>query len=121
MTNANDDQTSTARAAPAEPKAAAAAGARGEERVEAGGDVKLVSPASVAATPSMVPAGQKLGKRGTTYKLVESGEFEIADHTSDRMRSVSVPEKLIATVTLPPDAVSLVSLRVWEGTWRGFL
>lgn len=56
-------------------------------------------------TVALAP-GWKAGKGGTTYKLVESGAFEIADHTSDRVRPTPVPKELIATVTFPPKAVS---------------
>lgn len=84
----------------AEPKAGDAPTAEGRHN----GDIKSLSP-TPGATPPKLPAGQRRGSGGAIYKLVESGSFEIADHTTDRVRDTRLPQKLVVTVTLPPDAV----------------
>lgn len=65
-----------------------------------------------AAEASPLPEGYKRGYAGTVYKLVESGCFEIADHTSERLRQARVPQDLIVFVKLPADAVRLVDHRI---------
>ncbi|CAM9485690.1 unnamed protein product, partial [Ectocarpus sp. 8 AP-2014] len=74
------------------------------------GDGESPSPASAPAekeqsTPAeQLAPGVKRGSGGTTYKLVESGAFEISDHTTDRVRQTPTPRTLVVTVTLPADA-----------------
>lgn len=64
------------------------------------------------AEASPLPEGYKRGYAGTIYKLVESGCFEIADHTSERLRQAKVPQDLIVFVKLPANAVRLVDRRI---------
>ncbi|CAM9954514.1 unnamed protein product, partial [Ectocarpus fasciculatus] len=89
----------------AAPRSAAAA------EPEKAGDGEPPSPASAPAaaeeesTPvEQLAPGVRRGSGGTTYKLVESGAFEISDHTTDRVRQTPTPRTLVATVTLPADA-----------------
>ncbi|CAM9590893.1 unnamed protein product, partial [Ectocarpus sp. 13 AM-2016] len=82
------------------------------------GDGESPSPASTPAekehsTPSeQLAPGLRRGSGGTTYKLVESGAFEISDHTTDRVRQTPTPRTLVVTVTLPADAESTRKLDV---------
>lgn len=69
-------------------------------------DKETADAAAAPPAPPLAP-GLKRGNRGTTYKLVQSGAFEIADHTSDRVRQLPVPQAIIATVTLPANAVCM--------------
>lgn len=46
---------------------------------------------------------------------MESGDFQLADHTEDRVRPTRTPQAIIAMVTLPADAVRGV-LR-FAGLW----
>ncbi|CBJ29401.1 hypothetical protein Esi_0144_0074 [Ectocarpus siliculosus] len=74
------------------------------------GDGESPSPASAPAekeqsTPAeQLAPGLRRGSGGATYKLVESGAFEISDHTTDRVRQTPTPRTLVVTVTLPADA-----------------
>ncbi|CAB1100480.1 unnamed protein product [Ectocarpus sp. CCAP 1310/34] len=82
------------------------------------GDGESPSPASAPAekeqsTPAeQLAPGLKRGFGGTTYKLVESGAFEISDHTTDRVRQTPTPRTLVVTVILPADAESTRKLDV---------
>ena len=69
---------------------------RASSGVETSVEAKVVAP---------LPEGYKRGNAGTVYKLVESGCFEIADHTMEREKEARLPQDLIVTVTLPADAV----------------
>lgn len=68
------------------------------------GSAKARAPLSKAEA-SPLPEGYKRGNAGTVYKVVESGCFEIADHTLERLRQARVPQELIVFVKLPANAV----------------
>ncbi|CAM9402351.1 unnamed protein product, partial [Hapterophycus canaliculatus] len=76
---------------PGRPSVAGAAGA-------------VAEPKKAGDSQAPLPPGVKRGNGGATYKLVESGAFEIADHTEERVRQTPTPQAIIATVTLPADA-----------------
>lgn len=71
------------------------------------GEVSGSSAPSAPRRRSLPPleAGEKRGRGGTVFTLLESEEFDIAGHTADRVRPVAAPQKLLLRVKLPPDAV----------------
>lgn len=61
-----------------------------------------------------------MGAGGAKYKLVESGTFDLSEHTQDRVQPAGsrIPQKLIVTVTLPENAVSaswVCRAKGWHG------
>eukprot|EP00903_Cladosiphon_okamuranus_P016570 g15287.t1 len=101
-------RSAAAETRPAAAAATAAARGRGSKDPTAAG---------APAAPQLAP-GFKRGNGGTTYKLVESGAFEIADHTSDRVKQRPMPQTIIATVTLPANAEPTRKLDVLVSTRR---
>eukprot|EP00752_Nemacystus_decipiens_P003077 g2851.t1 len=71
-----------------------------------------------ASSEQPLPPGLKRGSGGTTYKLVESGAFDIADHTSDRVKQRPMPQTIVATVTLPANAEPTRKLDLLVSTRR---
>ncbi|CAM9948259.1 unnamed protein product [Scytosiphon promiscuus] len=82
---------------PRSPSSAAAAG-------KPPAPAEAAEPKQAGNAQASLPPGVKMGNGGTTYKLVESGAFEIADHVEDRVRQTPTPQAIIVTVTLPADA-----------------
>lgn len=68
----------------------------------------MTAPPTPPPKPLVLGKGEKRGRGGAKYKLVESGAFEISDHTQDRVSPADsrLPQRLVVTVTLPADVVS---------------